>query len=596
MISSLVGTEFDQKQRSPAQSPAYRLLLFSRWQDTDNDIVRGTFTQQPIDITQWAVNASLTLDSETDSSSLSLTISVEKLTLNIFANCIVQLQEGEAQIDPATWPVTFTGWRLGQPGSTESAFEGLPTPEEGRGPRGSERTTQLQFNGRERMFTDFEITSDGVWLPNAADQSEVQFLYRNTFDNIGDIAREICTNQDWGLGLTNDECLIGKQPYRIEKQLQFVQISGWEAIQQLLQVLQVVPRVNGEGKIVAFDRSLDKPAARSVTGRDVISIAQPDAAFDQINSVIARGLDKALTEVLKKYQRLTTLDGTFGFFDPQVEFEDTWSADNADSYQVKVGTVVDGDGRTVTSPKIRKFKQDGFINTVNAPSFSQQTNFGYIVEVENDTLTVIALLAALIAGYAAAQTTVVLLTPVAPPGGGPTVVNPGAVAAQVSASLLLIGGIYVLQQIGNFSFEIWGVPFETVYEEIRVDANLGHFATRSGSTPFREFEQKSVEITNYLLSSEDDSIVPAKGTEPEITNPGVRSFARKELGIRLAEQATRQIEMVRDVLLEPGDVIQHTLDNKRYFIKSISRSLDRGGQAASVQSCQAFLMPKLSTP
>lgn len=596
MISHLVGTKLDQRARASDQSPGYRVLLYSRWQDSDSDIVRGLAKQTPIDITPRVVSASLNLDMGTDASSLSLTVSVEGLNLMVFSNCVVQVKEGAADVDIAQWPTTFTGWRLGQPGSSESAAFGPPTPEAGRGERGAERTIQLQFHSRERMFTDYEITSDGVWLPNEAEQTELDFIYRNDFDNVGDISREVCTNQDWGLGLTNDECLIGKQPYRIEKQLQFVQITAWECLQNLLQVLQKVPGVNGEGKIVERDRALDKPTARVYSGEAIISIAQPDASFTQINSIIARGLAKELTKVVKKDQRLTSIDGTFGYFDPVVEFEDTWGADKQNSYRVANGTITDGDGKSVTSPRIRKFSEEGFINTVSPPVFTNVTEFGYTVQVENDTLLIIGLLIALVAGYVAAQVAVTLLTPFESGSPGQTTVHPGAVAAQVAAALLLLGGIYVLQQIGNFKFEIWGVPFETVYEEIRVDAILGHFGTRSGGAPFREFERKSKEIKNYILSTEDDSAVPATATEPAVTNPGVRSFARKELAIALAEQATREITMVRDILLEPGDIIEHSLDGKRYYIKSISRTLNRGGSSPSIQSCEAFLLPELPSP
>ena len=597
MISHLVGTTLDHRQRAPDQSPAYRLYLYSRWQDTDSDIVRGTAKQTPIDITDRVVQFTVTLDSETDSSSLGLTVSIEGLNTNIFSNCIVQLKEGAADVDIASWPTTFTGWRLGQPGASESAALGPPRPEAGRGERGGERTLQLQFHSRERMFTDFEITSDGVWFPNANPQTEFPFLYRDAYDNVGDIAREVCTNMDWGLGMTNDECLIGKQPYRIEKQLQFVQISVWEALQNLLQVLQKVPGVNGEGKVVVRDRSMNRPAARTYSRKSIIAIPQPDASFTQLNTVTVRGLAKELTEVVKKYQRLTSIDGTFGFFDPVVEFEDTWGADKQNSYRVKNGSVVDGDGKSQTSPRIRKFRQEGFINTVNDPEFTRITEFGYTVQVENDTLLVIGLLIALIAGYVGLQVAVTLLTPIETgTPGSPTTVNPGAVAAQIAASLLLLGGIYVLQQIGNFQFEIWGVPFETVYEEIRVDAILGHFGTVSGGAPFREFERKTREIRNYILSTEDDSVVPATSTEPAVTNPGVRTVARRELAIGLAEQAKREIRMVRDILLEPGDIIEHDLDGKRYYIKSISRTGQRSGNAPSIQTCEAFLLPEVPSP
>lgn len=593
MLTSLLGTALDNKMLATDQTPSYQILLWSRWQDTDSDIILGAAKQTPIDLTDHFISGSLTQDLDS-SSSLAVVISMEKLNINIFSNCIIQLREGAEGVDPATWPTTFTGWRLGQPGSTESAITGNPTPEEGGGPRGEGRTVQLNFVSRENQFTDFEITSDGVWLPNARNQTEFPFVFRDDFDDIGKIAQEVAINADWGMGLQAAEVLVPKLPYRIEKQLQFVQIPAWEALKQLLQVLHRVPDVNGEGKLVERDRSISKPTARSYTAALLTAIAQPDASFKQLNAVIAKGLAKEITEVLKKDQKLTSINGTFGYFDPEMDFSDTWGQDRQETWRVKVGAaVVDGDGRTVESPRIKNFIEEGFIPTVSPPTFATATEFGYRVEIENDTALIIALLAALIAGYVGAMVAVIVLTPTSTTPGTPTTINVGAVAAQVAAALLLVGGIFVLQAIGNFSFEIWGVPFETVYEEIRVDAILEHFGAVLSGAPFREWERKDVEITNYILSTEDDSAVPANlPHEPAVTNPGVRTFAKRELAIRLAEQAKRQIRSVRDILLEPADIILDERTGFRYFIKSISRNIGRGEEAA-VQSMEGFRLPPL---
>lgn len=592
MISHLIGTDIDRKTRSPTQSPAYQVLLYSRWQDTDSDIARGLAHQTPIDLTSRTISMQLVLDMDTDASSLNATISVEGLNLSIFTNCVIVLREGEASVDQAQWPTTFTGWRIGQPGSTESAADGRPTPEQGRGPRGSERTLQIQFHGREKLFAEYEITSDGVWLPNGKSQTEQAFQYRNQFDNIGDIAREVCENPEWGLGLTQDEVIIAKQPYRIEKQLQFVQISAWEALQNLLEVLHLTPGVNGEGKIVVRDRKMDRPAARVYGPREIVSIAQPDASFTEINTVIARGLSKRLTEVLKKDQMLAEISGTAGYFRNGVTVKNHWSDHKGDggnpegSYLVKVGSVTDGDGKSVTSPRIRRFKQESIlpIDLLDAPEFVKVDEFKYEIFVEQNLEVQIGVIAALIGGYSTLS-----LTAISSAAGGDAIT---ATAAQAAADFLLITGIMLLQSLGHFEFEIWGVPYETVYEEVRVDAILGHFGARAGNTPFREFERKDKEIQNYILSTEEDSVVPDTANEPEVTNPGVRSFARRELAICLAEQAKRQLVVIRDILLEPADIIEDQETGRRYFIKSISRTLQRGEQAP-VQECEAHLLPEL---
>lgn len=590
MLTAYIGTLLDQRSLSMTQKPAYQVLLFSRWLDTDSDIVRGTYVQTPIDLTKWVERGSLNLDMDTDASSLQLTINVEGLTLGIFYNCIIQLREGDAFVDPSQWLTTFTGWRTGQPGATESLRPGKNSPDNGRGSRGNARTVNLTFVSRERQFTDFEITSDGVWLPNILPNPQLNHSIRNSYDDVGLIAKEICTDTDWGMGLKPDEVLIGPLPYRIEKQLQFVQIAAWEALQQLLEVLHYVPGVNGEGKIVVRDRSIKKLHVRSYSGIRLAGISQPDANYSQVNAVIVKGLAKDLTEVIKANQKLTSISGTFGFFDPHMEFKDTWGADKENSYRVKIGTVTDGNGNSVQSPKIRHFHTDGFITSVNDPEITEATEYGYKVEIENDTLLIIGLLAAVFAGYVGAQVAVTLLTPTSTPPPSQTVVHPGAVVAQIAGSLLLLGGIYVLQQISNFQFDIYGVPFETVYEEIRADAILAQFSQIAGSNPSREWERKDVEIKNYIFSTIADSAVPAAGTEPAVTNVGIRRYAREELAIRLAEQVMRNIEMVRDLLLEPADIIKDENTGFRYFVKSISREIQRG-ESPTTQTIEAFRVP-----
>lgn len=589
MLIHLLGTKLDQRTQSLNQKPAYQVLLFSRWLDTDSDIVRGTYVQTPMDVTEFVQSASVNLDMATDASSASVTFAVEGLPLGIFYNCIIQIREGDELVDKATWPTTFTGWRIGQPGSSETLRASAPSPEDGQGARGQVRTVTVTFVSRERQFADFQITSDGIWLPNAVSNPQ-PLSPRNNYDDVGLIANEVATDTSWGMGLQPDEVNVGALPYRIEKQLQFVQIAAWEALHNLLQVLHRVPGVNGEGKIVVRDRSIRKPSVRRYRGTHIASISQPDSNFTQINAVIAKGLSKELTDVIKAFQKLVFIDGTFGFFDPHMQFESNWGGDEQQTYRVKVGTVVDGNGTTQTSPRIRKFHTDGFITSVDDPKLTDVNEFRYKVEIENDTLLVIGLLVAVFAGYVAAMILVIVLTPTSAPPGQPTVVNVGAVIAQIAASLLLLGGLFVLQQISNFDFEIWGVPFETVYEEIRHDAILAQFSQISGGQPFREWERKDVEIKNYILSTIADSLVPAAGTEPAVTNPGVESFAKTELEIQLAEQGSRELEIVRDLLLEPADIIEDEDSGFRYFIKSISRELVRG-ESPSTQTLTCFRVP-----
>jgi hypothetical protein len=75
-----------------------------------------------------------------------------------------------------------------------------------------------------------------------------------------------------------------------------------------------------------------------------------------------------------------------------------------------------------------------------------------------------------------------------------------------------------------------------------------------------------------------------------VTNPGIETFAVTELAIQLAQQGSRELEMVRDILLEPADIITDQDSGFRYFVKSITRELIRG-ESPSTQQITAFRVP-----
>jgi len=52
----------------------------------------------------------------------------------------------------------------------------------------------------------------------------------------------------------------------------------------------------------------------------------------------------------------------------------------------------------------------------------------------------------------------------------------------------------------------------------------------------------------------------------------------------------RNIEMVRDLLLEPADIIKDENTGFRYFVKSITREIQRG-ESPTTQTIEAFRVP-----
>jgi len=606
MLTGYQGTDLDQKIQAHDHVPDFQVLLFSRWADSDSDIIRGVYRQTPVDLTTYVLSGSVSLDMQSDAGSLNLTVSLERFPIGIFYNCIVQLKEGDARIPQDEWPTTFTGWHTGQPSASEEIQDKITTPSESKTERGNERTVSIDFISRDAQYTEQELTSDGVWMPNQTPNPDPNnYSFRDNYDDLGNIAKEFATNAEWGMGLESDEVLIGPLPYRIEKQLQIVQQSGMEALKVIGEVLHLVPQFNGEGKLRYVSRRIDTPVVRSYSGMQISSIPLGSGAFDSLNAVKAIGLDKDISDVVKAEQRLFAVQATFGFFDPEMTFSGKWGGDEQESYRVKVGEVVDARGKTVTSPTIKNFLEEGFIPTVSPPEFTKKTEFKYAIKVENDTALTVAALAAFFAGYLGLinlktneqneqaikedvwKSLLAVHThgppPSAPAGGltAPPTETPSTAtvtALDLAAQALLLGGMFVLQQIGNYEFEVHGVPFETVYKELRVDAVLEHFGSQiPGTSVFRQWEKREKEVKNYIFSSKSDSVVPEIiPTHPEVVNPGLRTFAQRELSILLTEQSSRDLTMKRDILLEPGDVFEDSETGFKYKVKSVSRELARG--------------------
>jgi len=604
MLNSLVGTELDDKAQAHDHIPAFKVMWFSRWQDNDSDIVRGTYKQTPVNITDYVLTGSLNLDSKSDASSASLTIALKKLSLGMFYNCIIKIYEGDSRVDEDDWPNTFTGWHVGQPGATEGLQDKVINIEESQTERGTLPTVNLSFVSREAQFTEREITSDGSWYPNVKNNDDPNFTYRDSYDDIGSIARELATNTEWGMGLENDEVLIGPLPYRIEKQLQFVQVNPFEALKTLGEVLHLAPQFNGEGKLRFVSRRIDGTVSRSYSGLQIANAAMSATAFNTVNCITAVGLDKEISKVIKPFQKMATGNGTCGFFDPSVEFEDTWSDDNQRSYLVLTGTnVEDGNGNVIPeSPAIRNMRREfrvfggGSTFFIEDPEFLSYDQYGYKITVRNNTDLVYVTLVALfltytinigIASYIKQQASAHVHPPGAPSPDNITA-TAQAMVYDLLASTALLAAIWLLQQVGNFSFDIWAIPYEPVYKELKTEVVLEHFGSKFAGQPFRQYERREVEIKNYIFSSKDDSVVAAgpNAGQPEVTNPGLLTFAERELSIRMSEQIVRSIQLKRDILLEPGDLFLDEDTGFKYKVKAINREIGRG--IAPMMSANVF--------
>ncbi len=592
MITEWAGSELDQRFREPTVVPRFRVELFSRNQPTDSDsvIVTGQYRQTPIDITNYVVSVRFR-DSDSDASTLDLTISLQgsvnqpDLSPELFFNCLIRYYVGVDQVPAEDWIPKFTGVHQGQPASTEAPQQSLPGPTEMLTRRGSNREVSVTCAGRESLYSKVNITSPGRWLPKGAvKQNDPEFSFRDEYDDIGSIVREIATS-GWGMGLDAAEVAIGPLPYRIAKQLQIVDESVWTAITNILQPLHLVPYFDGAGVLRTIEQRVNKGVVRSFSRGQCLGMPAQQGNQRPVNAVRVTGLSSEITEVVHASQRLGEFRGTFGFFDPEILFKGFWGGDETESFRVKLGQVTDGNGVVVQSPRFDEFTQEGFILApVYPPEFVYVDEYRYEIRVRNDVFLTAAAIAALIGGYSA----LAIQTTTAPEidTGVADVPNPLAIASEIASSLLLVAGLTVLQQIGNFRFVVRGVPFETVYKELPHLAQIQHASAfdEGGIGAIRRFELVPEEHDNYVFSSYED--MP---TDSEVVNKGLVTWAIERLAFVFAQGAGRSLEMTMDPLLEPGDII--AFQNQAVYISSMSQQSSRG--TALVQSIDGFQVRKL---
>ena len=120
----------------------------------------------------------------------------------------------------------------------------------------------------------------------------------------------------------------------------------------------------------------------------------------------------------------------------------------------------------------------------------------------------------------------------------------------------------ILGQAGRGEYRVLGIPYEYIFKEIRAVARI---------KGIRSEDRQSISVENHLINSQADA------------------DERAELILRRerAKQNLRTITMIHDLRLEPDDVfaLGLGLDQRRYMIQSISRTLIREGQHLATLNC-----------
>ncbi|MDD5640024.1 MAG: hypothetical protein PHX53_00130 [Syntrophales bacterium] len=443
---------------------------------------------------------------------------------------IVRLLEGDETVHEADWTVTFTGQVHGQIGWSKSRS----------GPKMTSRVTVFG-RGETQAFKRRKVTSKEYTVGT----------------DLGIALYDMC---ETFLGLTKNEMRI---PFTLGRQFkhkvnQLSQVTPWDGISSLLEVVCYQPYFDGEGKLSYINKSLHRPSARLYeNGERIVELNVPERSQDAINKVTVTFLDSQLERVDGPYQKLGQAQVTTGFFSMHEKLECWWSEDHK---QRAIGT----------SMKVIKSVNSGLL-PVGSERYTQVDEFHGQIDVDISVwvpiLATVMLAEYLLAAKAPDRTSQTVVTVpgmgstlIAPPMGGPVegviTVNPTTLGqwtisvGRVLQAQALIGILLIMMSLGSAQYEVWGTPYDYAYLEkksIAIEDGLDYWL------------ENNLDIKNDFIGTHDQADI----------------IAMTELIWQKCLGAPRKIAVADDPRLEIGDIIGLP-DGRKVVITGMSKTIKRG--------------------
>jgi len=432
---------------------------------------------------------------------------------------ILRLVEGDEFLTEANWVTSFTGHIHGQVGWKKDRNTGNITSKVSVFGRGE---TQA-FKRRKITTREYSVGTD-----------------------LGIALYDIC---ETFMGLTQAEVRI---PFALGRQFahminQLSQVSPWDGISSLLEVVCYLPVFDGEGKLTYVNKNLQRPMAKVLA--DYVSCVElevPEHSQDGINKVKVIFLDATLSRVDGPYQKLGDAQVTTGFFSLHETLPCWWSEDHK---QRASGTKME----------IIKSVNSGLL-PVGTESYSEIDEFHGKVEVAISvwvpilaTVMALAYVAAALIPDGTQPGQAVIGS--CPPGGGPvigTTVTPSTTIpwGRVIQAAAMLGIMLIMMSIGSAQYEIWGTPYDYAYLEkmsIAMEDGLDYWL------------QNEKEIKNDFIGAHAQA----------------DTIAVTELIWEKSSARPRRIVIEDDPALEVGDIIGIP-DGRKILIIGLSKKIKRG--------------------
>ena len=498
--------------------PAFKVLAFDPSLDDLGTIVRGEFTQTPLDLSPFCS------DLNWSPAQLGFTLQDPEAIFHpdtgaqrqyLADSAIIRLREGDERVAEDEWPWTFTGMIIGQAGWQKNRKGGVMQ---------STVTAYSRENiqgFKRRLITSREYTVG----------TEIGVM-------LGDIVQTF-------LGLTPEESRIastlGLQLRHKVNQLS--QVSPWDAISALLQTVAKVPYFDGEGRLTALDKNMNRLPDRILP--DYIRVHDyqiPARNQDYINKVRVTFLDSELKRVDSPYQKLGDAQVTTGFFSMHEKLPCWWGADHLQR----------ADG---TSMLVIKSVNSGIL-PVGVERYQQVDEFHGQIDVDISVWVPILATVMLMEYLAAAlipdkvnagqpvQTDVISGTGITLPFGI-TISWGRIIQAQAMLGIMLI-----MMSMGSAQYEIWGTPYDYAYleeESLAVEEGLNYW------------QENEKQIRNDFLGSYEQA----------------DSLAVTELIWEKSNSYPRRLIIDDDLTLEMGDILVLP-DSRKFLISNMSKKIKRG--------------------
>lgn len=348
------------------------------------------------------------------------------------------------------------------------------------------------------------------------------------------IVNDIIQTGDMNLDESIAPASIGS--YTVHTNTQMAEMTLWDMLTTLLNPSGYDPYIDSLGRFKIISRGVGDAPIRTITADRLKSVVGSKAK-PAVTRVRVKWLDPNLSKSAGQDQSLGSVSLTAGFFQDKIKADVWFSSDHSQ--------------RAENTRLVIKQSCNSGLLPVATEKYSQIDEMHGTVELDTEAYIPILAGASLAAMMALdASPDLVVVAGFGASSG--TTIPVGRILHGVAEGVLLV----TMMSIGTGTYEIWGTPFDYVYNTNTTEAFDNTAPTWSDNV---------VEISNDFVMNDAQA----------------QAYATRELVYQALAAATHTIEIIEDPSLEWGDIVELP-DGSRFKVTGIQRSIQKG-QAHTMQ-------------